>query len=130
MISLNILQAIQPHRIHVLYMLVILYIHLPALTIHINHSCRQIYHGCIMAILTPSLLLVRKMGRKTFTQKKVQKLENFGCEICIYIYTCALNDPCFDWKRPSFGGKQRTNGFQVHIYVYDKDKKKHLHIQR
>ena len=32
------------------------------------------------------------------------------------------NDPCFDWKRPSFGGlkpaKYWTNRFHVYIYIY------------
>ena len=26
--------------------------------------------------------------------------------------------PCFDWTRPSFGGKTKDNGFQVCTYIY------------
>ena len=25
-------------------------------------------------------------------------------EVILYIYTWNPNDPCFDWKRPCFGG--------------------------
>ena len=37
------------------------------------------------------------------------------------MYTWNPNDPCFDWKRPCFGGvdlqKQRSFGLQVYIYI-------------
>ena len=40
---------------------------------------------------------------------------------CIYIYTWNPNDPCFDWKRPSFGGFNPENKGQTgsrYIYIY------------
>ena len=40
--------------------------------------------------------------------------------ICmIYIYTWNLNDRCFDWKRPYFGGVKAKNKGQTgsrHVY--------------
>ena len=33
--------------------------------------------------------------------------------IYIYIYTWNLNDPCFDWKRPCFGGLKPQNRGQT-----------------
>ena len=39
----------------------------------------------------------------------------------IYIYTWNTNDPCFDWKRPCFGGltfKNRGHLGSRYIYIY------------
>ena len=44
--------------------------------------------------------------------------------ILVYIYTWNPNDPCFEWKRPSFGGFKPKNRGQTgsrYIYIYTHD---------
>ena len=39
----------------------------------------------------------------------------------LYVYTLNLNDPCFEWKGPSFGGFKPQNRGQTgsrYIYIY------------
>ena len=48
-------------------------------------------------------------------------LGKFG--LCIYIYIAGNpHDPCFDWKRPSFGGLTFQNrchfGSNIYLYKY------------
>ena len=47
------------------------------------------------------------------------------------IYTCNPNDPCFDWKRPSFGIKTKDKwvpGIYIYIYIYQLVGKKKKNI--
>ena len=54
-----------------------------------------------------------------------RRLQVFMCLIqfdsTLHTYTWNLNDPCFDWNRPSFGGFNPQNKGQTasrYIYIY------------
>ena len=81
---------------------------------------------CLLKV--PSKAMVLKWGKSTKQYNKTH-LNLWNPRAFIFIYTWNPNDPCFDWKRPCFGGLKPQNRGQtgsryiyicihIHIYLY------------
>ena len=75
---------------------------------------------CLLKV--PSKTMVLKWGKSTKQYYKTH-LNLWNPRAFIFIYTWNPNDPCFDWKRPCFGGLKPQNRGQtgsryIYIYVY------------
>ena len=63
-----------------------------------------------------------EQGFLTTKGQSLVDLDFMGNMKKIYIYAWNPNDPCFDWKRPSFGLKTKDKWVPgIHIYIYKHD---------